>query len=132
MGDVPPPGAGHALSLVQTADGLPIAHEVHPGNTAEAKTLLPMIRGLLERYPLKRVVLVADRGLLSVSNIEELAKLQTQLKADGLNSAVSSDGVMRSIIFSSPLPRPTAAAATPSAGCPIQSQVNHASSNFTW
>jgi hypothetical protein len=35
---------------------------------------------LLERYPLKRVVLVADRGLLSVSNIEELAKLQTQLK----------------------------------------------------
>jgi len=64
------------LSLVQTAEGLPIAHEVHAGNTAEAKTLLPMIRGLLERYPLKRVVLVADRGLLSVSNIEELGKLQ--------------------------------------------------------
>ena len=76
------------LSLVQTADGLPIAHEVHPGNTAEAKTLLPMIRGLLERYPLKRVVLVADRGLLSVSNIEELAKLQTQLKADGRDVAL--------------------------------------------
>lgn len=76
------------LSLVQTAEGLPIAHEVHPGNTAEAKTLLPMIRGLLERYPLKRVVLVADRGLLSVSNIEELAKLQTQLKADGRDVAL--------------------------------------------
>ena len=76
------------LSLVQTADGLPIAHEVHPGNTAEAKTLLPMIHGLLERYPLKRVVLVADRGLLSVSNIEELAKLQTQLKADGRDVAL--------------------------------------------
>ena len=28
---------------------LPIAHKVHAGNTAEAKTLLPMIRGLLER-----------------------------------------------------------------------------------
>ena len=54
------------LSLVQTADGLPIAHEVHAGNTAEAKTLLPMIRGLLARYPLKRVVLIADRGLLSL------------------------------------------------------------------
>jgi transposase len=76
------------LSLVQTAEGLPIAHEVHPGNTAEAKTLLPMIRGLLERYPLKRVVLVADRGLLSVSNIEELAKLQTQLKKDGRDVAL--------------------------------------------
>jgi transposase len=76
------------LSLVQTAEGLPIAHEVHPGNTAEAKTLLPMIRGLLERYPLKRVVLVADRGLLSVSNIEEMAKLQAQLKEDGRDVAL--------------------------------------------
>jgi transposase len=76
------------LSLVQTAEGLPIAHEVHAGNTAEAKTLLPMIRGLLERYPLKRVVLVADRGLLSVNNIEELAKLQAQLKKDGRDVAL--------------------------------------------
>lgn len=76
------------LSLVQTAQGLPIAHEVHPGNTAEAKTLLPMIRGLLARYPLKRVVLIADRGLLSTSNIEELDKLQAQLKKDGRDVAV--------------------------------------------
>jgi transposase len=76
------------LSLVQTAEGLPIAHEVHPGNTAEAKTLLPMIRGLLARYPLKRVVLIADRGLLSTANIEELGKLQAQLKADGRDVAV--------------------------------------------
>lgn len=76
------------LSLVQTAEGLPIAHEVHPGNTAEAKTLLPMIRKLLARYPLKRVVLVADRGLLSVGNLEELDKLQAQLKEDGRDVAL--------------------------------------------
>jgi transposase len=76
------------LSLVQTAEGLPIAHEVHPGNTAEAKTLLPMIRSLLARYPLKRVVLVADRGLLSVGNMEELGKLQAQLKKDGRDVAL--------------------------------------------
>ena len=76
------------LSLVQTAQGLPIAHEVHPGNTAEAKTLLPMIRGLLARYPLKRVVLIADRGLLSTANIDELGKLQAQLKKDGRDVAV--------------------------------------------
>jgi transposase len=61
---------------------------VHPGNTAEAKTLLPMIRGLLARYPLKRVVLIADRGLLSTANIEELDKLQAQLKKDGRDVAV--------------------------------------------
>ena len=76
------------LSLVQTAEGLPIAHEVHPGNTAEAKTLLPMITALLNRYPLKRVVLIADRGLLSVNNLDELAALQTALKAQGREVAV--------------------------------------------
>jgi transposase len=76
------------LSLVQTAEGLPIAHVVHPGNTAEAKTLLPMIRGLLARYPLKRVVLIADRGLLSTANIDELGKLQAQLKKDGRDVAL--------------------------------------------
>ncbi|CAZ88409.1 transposase [Thiomonas arsenitoxydans] len=71
------------LSLVQTAEGLPIAHEVHPGNIAEAKTLLPMIKSLLARYPLKRVVLVADRGLLSVNNLDELATLQATLAGEG-------------------------------------------------
>lgn len=72
------------LSLVQTADGLPIDHQVHPGNTAEARTLLPMIRALVARYPLKRVVLVADRGLLSMSNLDELAQLQDTLQAEGI------------------------------------------------
>ncbi len=80
------------LSLVQTAEGLPIAHEVHPGNIAEAKTLLPMIKSLLARYPLKRVVLVADRGLLSVNNLAELADLQTTLA--GLGRAVKLEYVL--------------------------------------
>jgi hypothetical protein len=75
-------------SLVQTAEGLPIAHEVHPGNTAQAKTLLPMIRSLLARYPLKRVVSVAERGLLSAGNIEGLDKLQAQLKKGGREVAL--------------------------------------------
>lgn len=67
------------LSLVQTADGLPVAYEVHAGNTAEAPTLLPSIRKLLQRWPLKRVVLVADRGLLNLNNLQEIDKLQAEL-----------------------------------------------------
>ena len=42
-----------------------------------------MIRTLLERWPLKRVVLVADRGLLSLNNLDELARLQAELDATG-------------------------------------------------
>jgi transposase len=71
------------LSLVQTADGLPIAHQVHPGNTAEAGTLLPMIESLLARWPLKRLVLVADRGLLSLNNLQEIEALQQRLREAG-------------------------------------------------
>lgn len=54
------------LGVVQTADGLPIAHQVFPGNTAEVPTLPPLLERLLARYPIRRVILVADRGLLSL------------------------------------------------------------------
>lgn len=55
----------------------------HPDNITQAYTPLPMIKSLLAHYPLKRGELVADRGLLSVNNLDELAKLQTTLAADG-------------------------------------------------
>jgi len=64
------------LGVVQTADGLPIYHEVFDGNTAETKTLLPTLEKILERYPfIKRLVLVADRGLLSLENISALQEI---------------------------------------------------------
>ena len=64
------------LGVVQTADGLPIYHEVFDGNTAEAKTLLPILKKVMQRFPnLRRLILVADRGLLSLDNLEELRKL---------------------------------------------------------
>jgi hypothetical protein len=59
------------LGVVQTAEGLPIYHEVFDGNTAETRTLLPTLTKVLERFPsVQRLVLVADRGLLSLDNLE--------------------------------------------------------------
>jgi len=64
------------LGVVQTADGMPIYHEVFDGNTAEAPTMLPTVRKVLERYPhIRRLVMVADRGLLSLDNLEELSNI---------------------------------------------------------
>ena len=64
------------LGVVQTADGLPIYHEVFYGNTAEAKTLLPTLSKVMQRFPsLRRLVLVADRGLLSLDNLEALRQV---------------------------------------------------------
>ena len=67
------------LGVVQTGDGLPIYHEVFAGNTAESPTLLPTLKTVLERFPsIRRVVLVADRGLLSLDNLESLSEIRLQ------------------------------------------------------
>ncbi len=66
------------LGVVQTAEGLPLLHTVHPGNVAETKTLQAMLQTVLQRFPVQRVVLVADRGLLSLENIGELTALADQ------------------------------------------------------
>lgn len=64
------------LGVVQTVEGLPIYYEVFDGNTAEAKTLVPILNKVMARFPaLRRLIVVADRGLLSLDNLEEFAKL---------------------------------------------------------
>lgn len=64
------------LGVVQTAEGLPIYHEVFSGNTAETTTLVPTIQRVLSRFPVRRVIVVADRGLLSLDNLDELQQLR--------------------------------------------------------
>ena len=66
------------LGIVQTADGLPLMHTVHPGNVAETKTLQAMLETVLKRFPIDRVILVADRGLLSLDNIHHLTDMANQ------------------------------------------------------
>jgi transposase len=69
------------LGVVQTADGLPIHHEVFEGNAAETRTLVPTIQKVLKRYPIQRVVLVADRGLLSLDNLQQISEIQVGERA---------------------------------------------------
>ena len=65
------------LGVVQTAEGLPIYHEVFDGNQAESPTLLPTLKTVLARFAqIKRLIVVADRGLLSLDNMDELAKVK--------------------------------------------------------
>lgn len=66
------------LGVVQTAEGLPIAHCVWEGNTGETTTLQPVIHEVLAQFPVKRVVLVADRGLLSLDNLERFRSLKVR------------------------------------------------------
>ena len=60
------------LGVVQTAEGLPLYHEVFDGNTAEVTTLKGVIQRIVQQFPIKRVIAVADRGLLSTDNLADL------------------------------------------------------------
>ena len=53
-------------------------HTVHPGNVTKTKTLQAMLATVLERFPIERMVLMADRELLSLDNIGALISLAEQ------------------------------------------------------
>lgn len=65
------------LGVVQTAEGLPIYHEVFDGNVAEVSTLKGTLEKVMQRFAIKRVIAVADRGLLSMDNLAELKAMKT-------------------------------------------------------
>lgn len=58
------------FGLLTTAEGCPVAVEVFAGNTADPATLASAVEKARERFGLKRVVWVADRGLLTNARIE--------------------------------------------------------------
>lgn len=60
------------IGMVMTPSGIPLCHHVFPGNTVDKSTVLEVVRDIKKRFPLKRVVFVGDRGMLSETNLDEL------------------------------------------------------------
>ena len=46
-------------------DGKPISHHIFSGNTVDVKAFKAVILDLKERFGLKRVIFVGDRGMVS-------------------------------------------------------------------
>jgi transposase len=59
------------FGLLTDAEGCPVATEVFEGNTGDPKTVPAQVHKLRERFGLKRVVLVGDRGMITSARIEE-------------------------------------------------------------
>jgi len=62
------------LAIMVTKEGLPVGYDVFPGNMYEGDTFKAAIDKIKIRYRVKRIVIVADSGLLSKKNIELLEK----------------------------------------------------------
>ena len=59
------------FGLLTNAEGCPVAVEVFEGNTGDPKTVASQVEKLHERFGLKRLVLVGDRGMLTAARIRE-------------------------------------------------------------
>jgi hypothetical protein len=60
------------IGVVMRKDGLPIACEIWPGNTADVKTLVPIVDRLKGRFGIRNVVVVCDRGMVSKENLKAI------------------------------------------------------------
>jgi len=60
--------------VMTDGQGRPVAVEVYPGNTGDPTTVGDQVEKLRQRFGLKRVVLVGDRGMLTQPQIDKLQK----------------------------------------------------------
>jgi transposase len=60
------------VGAVLDGQGRPICCELWPGNTTDVKTLIPVVDRLRSRFGIRRICLVADRGMISQETIEAL------------------------------------------------------------
>ena len=60
------------VALMVTKEGFPIAHEVFAGNTFEGHTIIPVIKGFIDKNKVKNFTVVADAAMISTENVQAL------------------------------------------------------------
>jgi hypothetical protein len=68
------------FGLLTNSEGCPVAVEVFDGNTGDPKTVAAQVEKLRQRFQLKRVILVGDRGMLTSTRIRADLKPQEGLQ----------------------------------------------------
>jgi hypothetical protein len=63
------------VGVVTDQNGRPISCPMWPGNTTDARTIVPVASSLRERFGVSDVAIVADRGMVGKKNMEALSSL---------------------------------------------------------
>jgi hypothetical protein len=90
--------------LLCAPDGCPIAIEVFEGNTGDPSTVSNQITKLKERFGLKRVVMVGDRGMITQARIDDDLKPAgidwiTALRAPAIQQLAAEGGPLQLSLF---------------------------------
>ena len=92
------------FGLLCSREGCPVAVEVFPGNTADPRTVAAQVQKLRDRFGLRQVVLVGDRGMLTSERIredlrpEEGFRWVTALRSSAIRALVA-DGQVNPTLF---------------------------------
>ncbi|MCG2715875.1 MAG: IS1634 family transposase [Candidatus Marinimicrobia bacterium] len=70
----PPDAEQIVIGLVMSRDGIPIAHHLFEGNRVDKSTVAEVIEDLQDRFSIKDIVFVGDRGMMTVDNIESVKR----------------------------------------------------------
>ncbi len=60
------------VGMVLDRNGHPVCSELWPGNTADVKSLVPIVERLKSRFGIGSVSIVADRGMISAETLAEV------------------------------------------------------------
>jgi len=60
------------VGMVLDRNGNPVCSELWPGNTADVKSLVPIVERLQKRFGIGSVSIVADRGMISAETVKEV------------------------------------------------------------
>jgi hypothetical protein len=104
------------IGLLTNGEGCPVAAEVFDGNTGDPTTVASQVTKLRERFDLKRIVLVGDRGMITDARIrDDLAKVEgldwiTALRAPAITALVKGGSLQLSLFDKKDLAEITAPA----------------------
>jgi hypothetical protein len=105
------------MGLLIDACGRPIGYEIFPGNTFDGKTLPSALDSLEKRFGIRKVVIVADKGIASKVNLKSIkdkgysyifayrlksasGKIKEQVFSDGYTQIQDSDESLRYKVIS--------------------------------
>jgi len=60
------------VGMAVDVEGCPICCEMWPGNTADVTTLMPVVKRMRERFRLREITVVGDRGMVSQNTLAAL------------------------------------------------------------
>ena len=94
------------IGLLTDEEGVPVSVEVFRGNTGDTKTVLSQIKKLAERFKIKEVTIVGDKGMIKSVQIEDLKEANfnyiTAITKAQIESLIK-EGIFQLELFSSEL-----------------------------